>query len=61
MTRASRSKRCFACGLFGEMLWKNLDSDGAVKPRVARKVYFAHTPRTQRGLDLVASQLQSRY
>ena len=41
---------------FGDVFGQNLDGDGAVEPRVAGFVHFAHASGAERGEDFVRAE-----
>ena len=59
--RSDRSRFAFEAGsgvlALGDVAGEDLDGDGAVEPRVAGSVHFAHAARAQWGEDLVRAQL----
>ncbi len=47
-------------GVFGKMLGKNLDCNGAVESRVPGAIHFAHSARPKRRLNLVRPKFRAR-
>ena len=46
----------FALEAIAEFFGGDFDGDGAVEPRIAGTVYFAHPARAQRGENLVRAE-----